>query len=376
MRVLVAIDSFKGSVSSLEAGEAIKEGIEELSKSVEIIPIADGGEGSVEAMVTALGAKFVSVKTLDPLGREMVAEYAIKGELAILEMASSSGITLLTDEERNPNLTSTYGFGLMIKDAILKGARKFIVGIGGSATNDAGTGMLEALGFEFFDENGNLLKGKGESLVKIAKISSQKVIPELKECEFEVACDVNNPLFGTNGAAHIYGPQKGADEEMVKSLDAGLESFAEVTAEFSGIDNSGLSGSGAAGGLGFGFVSFLNSKLLRGFEIIAKVVGLEEAIKRADLVITGEGKLDYQSVMGKTPSEVAKLAKKHGKIVVALGGTVSGDARSLNEYVDAYFSILNEPITLKEAMSKEVTKANLTKTSEELARLVLACRKF
>lgn len=371
MKILVAIDSFKGCIGSLEAGNAVKNGISSLCEDVEVIAIADGGEGSVDAMVDTLNAKFDEVKTFDPLFRDINVKYAYKDDLAILEMASSSGLSLLKDDEKNPNLTSTYGLGLVIKDAILKGKRKFIVGIGGSATNDAGVGMLNALGYEFLDKDGKFLTPIGQNLIHITEILDKNVLKELKKCEFKIACDVNNPLFGINGAAYIYGPQKGADENIVKSLDLGLRNFAKVVTKFSGEDNSNLQGSGAAGGLGFAFVSFLNSELLRGFDIISKTIKLEEKIQNADIIITGEGCIDYQSMMGKTVSEIAKLAKKYSKKIIALGGAVSQNTQDLNEYVDAYFCILNKPMSLKEAMDKEMTKANLALTAKQVLRILL-----
>ncbi|PSM53253.1 glycerate kinase [Campylobacter blaseri] len=370
MRVLVAIDSFKGSLSSYEAGSAVKAGIENFCDEVIVKPVADGGEGSVEALADALDGKFVDVIVQNPLSEKISARYAITGELAILEMASSSGLTLIKKEDRNPMKTSTYGFGEMIAHAINEGARKFIVGIGGSATNDAGTGMLSALGFEFYDEFGNLLEGIGENLIKISQISTKNVLPSLKDCEFLIACDVDNPLFGKNGAAYVYGPQKGADEKMVKELDNGLISFAKVTSNHFLNEFCNLSGAGAAGGLGFGFVSYLNAKLKPGIDIIIEEIGLEDEIKRADLVITGEGKLDFQSSMGKTPTGVAKIAKKYNRPVIALGGCVCKSAKNCNESgIDAFFSILNEPISIEEAMDKKTAIENIKRVSEQVIRL-------
>ncbi|CAD7287917.1 glycerate kinase [Campylobacter suis] len=375
MRILVAIDSFKGSLSSLEAGNAVKSGIKPLCDEVIVKPVADGGEGTVEALADALGGKYIDVITQNPLGVKILARYAMAGELAIMEMASASGLTLLEKNERNPLKTSTYGFGLMIKDAINKGARKFIIGIGGSATNDAGTGMLSALGFVFYDKSGNLLEGNGANLSKIAKISTLNTIKELKECEFLVACDVDNPLFGKNGAAYVYGPQKGADESMVKELDSGLVSFASVVDKEIVAQTWKLRGSGAAGGLGYGFVSFLNAKLKPGVQIITEEILLEDEIKRADLVITGEGRMDFQSSMGKTPTGVAKLAKKYDKPVIALAGSVSKCANECNKNgIDAFFSIQNEPISLDEAMKKSVASENLKRVSEQAVRLFLLRR--
>ena len=372
MRILVAIDSLKGSLSSLEAGLAIKEGLEEIDCEVVVKPIADGGEGSVEAMADALGAKFIDTIVKNPLGTEILARYALKDDLAILEMSSASGLTLINPDERNPLKTSTFGFGQMIKDAISKGARKFIIGIGGSATNDAGTGMLSALGFNFYDKNGILLEGKGEDLAKICEFSDENVSKELRECEFLIACDVDNPLYGTNGAAHVYAPQKGANGRMVKELDDGLKHFASLVKEKNGTKFHTQKGAGAAGGLGFAFVAFLGAKLRPGIEIITQTIALEDEIKKADLVITGEGRMDFQSSMGKTPTGVAKLAKKHNKPVVALAGCVQKCAKDCHKNgIDAYFCILNEPVSLEEAMRKDVAIRNLKMTAEQVIRLYI-----
>lgn len=372
MRILVAIDSLKGSLSSLEAGLAVKEGLEEIGCEVVVKPIADGGEGSVEAMADALGAKFIDTIVKNPLGIEILARYALKDDLAILEMSSASGLTLINPDERNPLKTSTFGFGQMIKDAIAKGARKFIIGIGGSATNDAGTGMLSALGFNFYDENGILLEGKGEDLAKICKFSDENVSKELKECEFLIACDVDNPLYGTNGAAHVYAPQKGANGRMVKELDDGLKHFATLVKEKTNSKFHTQKGAGAAGGLGFAFVAFLGAKLRPGIEIITQTIALEDEIKKADLVITGEGRMDFQSSMGKTPTGVAKLAKKYHKPVIAFAGSVQKCAKDCHKNgIDAYFCILNEPVSLEEAMRKDVAIRNLKMTAEQVIRLYM-----
>lgn len=375
MKVVIAIDSFKGSLSSLEAGNAIKDGIEEFCKDVDVIAVADGGEGSVEAMMSGVGASRCEALVSDPLRRPLKAMYAKTDTLAIMEMASTSGLTLLKKGERNPLLTDTYGLGEMVRKALNFGIREFVVGIGGSATNDAGTGMLEALGYKFYDKNGNLLKANGGNLAKISRIDDSKAMPSLKEAKFSIACDVVNPLYGENGAAYIYGPQKGATIEMVEELDAGLRNFAKVTSELLGVDNSGLAGSGAAGGLGFGFVSFLGAELKSGFKVVSETINLKERLKGADLVITGEGRLDHQSIMGKTPSEVAKLAKQNGSLVVAFGGSVTKEAVTLNSVVDAYFCIIREPLTLDEAMSSDVAKANLKSLARQVIMLIKACKK-
>jgi glycerate kinase len=370
MRILVAIDSLKGSLSSLEAGLAIKEGLEEIDCDVVVKPVADGGEGSVEAMADALDAKFIDTIVKNPLGTEILARYALKDDLAILEMSSASGLTLINPDERNPMKTSTFGFGQMIKDAISKGARKFIIGIGGSATNDAGIGMLSALGFKFYDKNGALLEGKGEDLAQIYEFSDEEALKELKECEFLIACDVDNPLYGQKGAAYVYAPQKGANGRMVKQLDDGLKHFASLVKEKNGTKFHTQKGAGAAGGLGFAFVTFLGAKLRPGIEIITQTIALEDEIKKADLVITGEGRMDFQSSMGKTPTGVAKLAKRHHKPVIALAGSVQRCAKDCHKHgIDAYFCILNEPMSLEEAMRKDNTIRNLKMTAEQVVRL-------
>ena len=375
MKVLVAIDSFKGSLSSLEAGNAVKSGIEKLGCEVLVKPIADGGEGSVEALADALKARFMDVIVANPLGEKTPARYALKGELGILEMASASGLPLIEKSRRNPLKTSTYGFGEMIAHAIAHGARKFIIGIGGSATNDAGMGMLRALGFKFKDANGAELAGAGEDLIKLATIDCTLVLPHLKECEFLIACDVDNPLFGENGAAYIYAPQKGADAAMVKQLDAGLINFASVVSKHLGRELWNSPGAGAAGGLGFGFVSFLNATLKPGIDIITEEIGLERDMQDTELVITGEGRLDFQSSMGKTPCGVAKIAASYGVPVIALAGGISPCAGGCNERgIGAFFCILNEPMSLEHAMEKEIATQNLARVAEQAVRLFMLGR--
>ncbi len=375
MKVLVAIDSFKGSLSSLEAGNAVKSGIEKLGCEVLVKSIADGGEGSVEALADALKARFMDVIVANPLGEKTPARYALKGELGILEMASTSGLPLIEKSRRNPLKTSTYGFGEMIAHAIAHGARKFIIGIGGSATNDAGMGMLRALGFKFKDANGAELAGAGEDLIKLTTIDCTSVLPHLKECEFLIACDVDNPLFGENGAAYIYAPQKGADAAMVKQLDAGLINFASVVSKHLGRELWNSPGAGAAGGLGFGFVSFLNATLKPGIDIITEEIGLERDMQGTELVITGEGRLDFQSSMGKTPCGVAKIAASYGVPVIALAGGISPCAGGCNERgIGAFFCILNEPMSLEHAMDPAVATQNLARVAEQAVRLFLLGR--
>ncbi|MGL5856580.1 MAG: glycerate kinase family protein, partial [Cetobacterium sp.] len=305
MKVVVAIDSFKGSLSSFELGQAIEVGVKRVYPEAEVIkvPIADGGEGTVASLVEGTKGKFVTVTVNNPLMEKIEARYGIMGDgkTAVIEMAEASGLPLIPVEKRNPMKTTTYGTGELIKDAILKGCREFIVGIGGSATNDAGLGMLQALGYKFLDENKKELGFGGEILSKVRYIDSTKSLPELKDCRFLVACDVDNPFYGPKGAAEIYSRQKGATEDMVKELDKGLKDLAEIIKKELNVDVSNLSGAGAAGGLGGGLVAFLNGKLSPGIDMILEKVGLEKELKNADFVITGEGRLDHQTAMGKAP---------------------------------------------------------------------------
>lgn len=311
MKIVIAIDSLKGSLSSIEAANAIKKGIEnsKLDAHIEIKPLADGGEGTVDALVDGMNGKRKVVEVCGPATKSVEATYGIldDNKTAIMEMAQAAGITQVSGEEKNPLITTTYGVGQMIKAAIDEGCRNFIMGIGGSATNDAGVGMLQALGFKFYDENNNLVNLGGKVLNQIRRIDDSEKLKELDECNFKIACDVNNPLFGLNGAAHIYGPQKGATPEIVDELDKGLRNFAEIVKRDLNKDLANTPGAGAAGGLGYGFLTFLNSKLESGIKIILDEIKLEESVKDDDIVVTGEVRLDNQTAMGKAPIGVAKL---------------------------------------------------------------------
>ncbi len=374
-KIVVAIDSFKGSLSTFEAGKAIEEAVKEVYKNVEvkISPIADGGEGTVEAIISANNGEIVRTVVSNPLGEKIEAIYGIipHTKNAIIEMSAAAGITLIKDDERNPLNTTTFGVGEMIMDAISKGCRKFVIGIGGSATNDGGVGMLQALGFEFLDKNGKevLLGAKG--LKDIAVIRTENAVKELKECHFCVACDVKNILCGENGCSAIYGPQKGATPEMIKDMDLWLGNYAQLTREVIPNADPNSSGTGAAGGLGFALLSYLNASLMSGIELVMKETDLESYIKDADLVVTGEGRLDGQSYMGKAPIGVAKLAKKYGKPVIAFSGCVTDDASVCNEYgIDAFFPIVRKPCTLDEAMNIDNAYKNLRDTACQVFRLV------
>ena len=375
MRVVVAIDSFKGSMSSLEAGEAISKGIKKAHKDaeVEIRPLADGGEGTVEALSIGMGGRLINVDVTGPVGRKVNAVYGIvdSSKTAIIEMSQAAGITLVSGDEKNPLYTTTFGVGELIKDAINKGCRHFVVGIGGSATNDCGIGMLQALGYEFLDKEGNQV-GFGASGVRdIVSIRDENVIKELSECYFRVACDVNNPLCGELGCSAIYGPQKGATKEMVADMDGWLKNYSKIVKEKYPTADSEYPGTGAAGGLGYAFFNFTNSKLESGIKIILDETKLEEYVKDADIVVTGEGRLDHQTVMGKAPVGVANIAKKYNKKVIAFSGSVTEDAGVCNEHgIDAFFPILRRIVTLEEAMQTDTAKQNLTDTAEQVFRLL------
>ncbi|AHX74828.1 glycerate kinase [Streptococcus agalactiae] len=375
MKVVVAIDSLKGSLSSLEAGNAIKESINEVipGADVEVHPLADGGEGTVEALTLGMGGTIETIPVKGPLGEKVHASYGIipQRQLAIIEMAAAAGIPLIATEERNPLHTTTYGVGEMIKDAISKGCRHFIIGIGGSATNDGGAGMLQALGYALLDKDNQEISLGAQGLADLKSISTDKVIEELKECDFKIACDVTNPLCGAQGCSSIFGPQKGADEDMITEMDTWLSNYATLATSVSEKADATIEGTGAAGGLGFAFLAFTNATLEPGIDIILSEINIEKAISEADLVVTGEGRLDGQTVMGKAPIGVAKLAKKYGKKVVAFSGSVTEDAILCNQHgIDAFFPIVRRLISLDEAMSKEVAYKNMKETATQVFRLI------
>ena len=381
MKIVVAIDSFKGSLSTFASAEAVKEGIHavEPSAEVEICPLADGGEGTVAAVVGATGGKLSTVTVTGPLGERVCAEYGVipASKTAVIEMASAAGITLVPTHLRNPLLTTTYGVGELILHAIREnGCRNFLIGIGGSATNDGGVGMLRALGFRFLDANGNDIPHGAQGLDLLKKIDVKAVLPELKECKFEVACDVKNPLCGKNGCSSVYGPQKGATPGMVESMDAALSAYAVLTAQTLGRADADYPGAGAAGGMGFAFLSDLGADLVSGIELVMRVTHLEEKLKDADLVVTGEGRLDAQSCMGKAPVGVARAAKKYGKPVIAFCGCASEDASLCNQNgIDAFFPILQAPCTVASAMDLSTAHFNLKTTAEQVFRLVTSMRR-
>jgi len=375
MKVVVAIDSLKGSLSSVEAGIAIRQGIYKVKPDAQVIikPLADGGEGTTDALIEGLGGERIDLTVTGPLKKPVSAYYGYLKEsgTAIIEMASASGITLISDHEKDPFSATTYGVGEIIRDAIDKGCRNFIIGIGGSATNDGGIGMLKALGYKILDETGQDVGEGGQALLKVAAICSDNTYDKLSDCHFRVACDVTNPLCGKNGATYIYGPQKGVTEATGDLLDAGMAQYANVVAKATGKNYQDAEGAGAAGGLGFAFLSFLNAELTPGIDLILNAVELESELKDADIVITGEGRLDHQTAMGKAPIGVAKLAKKYGARVLGFAGSVTKDAGACNDAgIDAFFPIVRGVTTLEDAMVPENAKANMTAAVEQVFRLL------
>ena len=370
MKVLIAIDSFKGSLTSLEAGRAAERGILRAMHGADVTvkPLADGGEGTAEALITGMGGRGQSVTVHDPLGREITAEYGILPDgTAVMEMAAAAGLTLLGEDERDIMSASTYGVGEMIADAVRKGCRDFIIGIGGSATNDGGAGCLQALGFGLFDGNGAPISRGARGLADLAEITADGALHELRDCRFRVACDVKNPLCGENGCSRVFAPQKGAAEEDIPLMDGWLGHYAETMKRTFPQADPNCEGAGAAGGMGFALMFALGAELRSGAELVMEAVAMEQAVQQADIVVTGEGCLDGQTAMGKAPAVLAALAKKYGKPVLAFGGAVGRGAELLREKgIDACFSIQTRPCTLAEAMNSETAAENLSKTAEQV----------
>ena len=379
MKIVTAIDSFKGSMTSMEAGRAVAEGIHRADAGAEVLvrPLADGGEGTVEALTSGMNGSRQQVQVTGPLGTPVICEYGIieASGTAVIEMAGAAGITLVPDEKRNPLYTTTYGVGEVIRDAIKKGCRRFIIGIGGSATNDGGTGMLQALGYGFLDKNGNQIPFGARGLKVLETITETHVLQELKECRFRIACDVTNSLCGEQGCSAVFGPQKGATPSMVVEMDQWLENYAALAGKKFPKADPQQAGTGAAGGLGFAFLTFTHAVLESGIKIVLEETKLESYVKGADVVVTGEGRLDFQTAMGKAPVGVAGLAKKFDIPVLAFAGSVTKDATECNKNgIDAFFPILRGISTLEEAMKPENAKQNLTDTAEQAFRLFNICR--
>ncbi len=365
MKIVIASDSFKGSLSSMEVAQAATRGIKAVYPDCHVIAVnvADGGEGTVEAIVNTLGGEIVTATVHDPLGRLIPARYGIAGNKAIIEMAAASGLTLLCPEERNPWLTSTHGTGELIMDAMRRGCRQFLIGIGGSATNDAGTGMLQAMGFRFYDSNDNEIEQCcGGTMYLIARIDDSEVPDCVRQSQFTVACDVDTPFCGTEGAAPVFAPQKGADPDMVARLNAGMASLAEVIENKYHINIVPVAGAGAAGGMGGGFRAFLNATLKRGIDMVLDTIDFDQMIAGADLIITGEGKIDIQTAKGKTAAGVLARAKAQDIPVIAIGGCVERCESVEQMGFAGIYPITEEKLPLEIAMQAEVAAANIEKT--------------
>ena len=371
--IVLAPDSFKESMTAKEVCEAMERGIRKANSQIRCIhvPMADGGEGTMKSLVDATGGRVYSKEVVGPLGNNVVAEYGIlgNGEIGVIEMASASGIHLVDSEKRNPLITTTFGTGQLIKACLDKGVKKLLIGIGGSATNDGGAGFIQALGGRLLDENGDDLSYGGGALAKLHTIDLSNLDERLKYVSVEVACDVNNPLCGKEGASYVFGPQKGATREMIEILDQNLSHYAEVIKEQLGKDVISKAGAGAAGGLGAGLMAFLDVKLKSGIEMVIEYANLEEKVRDADMVWTGEGSIDFQTQYGKTPLGVAMIAKKYNKPVIALAGRVGNDIDVLyDKGIDAIFGIMRGVTSIEEALVKG--PENVEKTSENIIRLL------
>lgn len=370
MKLLVAFDSFKGSLTSLEAAEAFGEGWFSVEPTAEItkIAIADGGEGTLGALIETMGGEWRETEASDPIGRPIVVRYGVAGGRAIIESATTSGLTLLSNEERNPLNTTTYGLGEVIRSALDSGHRDFIITLGGSATNDGGAGMLQALGYRFYDSYGNELRGGGKILDKIAKIDCQGAHRALGASRFTIASDVDNPLLGDQGATRIYSPQKGADSAMVELLEQGMTNYAEQAQKTLNKNFSNAKGAGAAGGLGYALLAFMGATMRSGIDIVIEATGLRERAKACDIIITGEGRLDRQTTMGKAPGGILRIAQELGKPAIAVGGTIAHCKELDNSAFEALYAITPEGMSLDEAMQSEVAKENLRRCAQRIAK--------
>lgn len=373
-KIIIAPDSFKGTLTSIQVCNIIEEAIHNIEGDIETkkIPIADGGEGTVECFLHALGGEKVFLKAKDPLFQEIEAYYGILEDkkTAVIEMSTASGLPLIEDK-KNPLKATTYGTGQMIQHALNQGCTKIILGIGGSATNDGGVGMAAALGAKFYDQEENEIPLNGEGLEYLKKIDLSHLDKRLYKCEVIVACDVNNPLYGPNGAAYIYGPQKGADDQMVEQLDSNLKHFASIIQAQLNMEVQDIPGAGAAGGLGAGLVAFAGAELKPGIDIVFDTVNFSKTIKDADLIITGEGKIDGQSLNGKVPVGVGRIAKELKKPVIAIVGSIGDDLNAIYENgISAIFSINRNPVDFQ--YSRHHSEENLLKTTEDLIRFYLS----
>ena len=368
-KIIVASDSFKGSLSSAEVAAAVAEGVRDVCPECKVVclEVGDGGEGTSGALMRALGGSAVSCETHDPLMRPIIADYGISadGRTAVIDMAAASGLTLLRSEERNPLLTTTFGTGEMIADALRSGCRRVIVGLGGSATNDGGTGMLAALGIRFLNARGEVLPGTGESLEKIVCADCSGALTGLAAAEFIAACDVESPLCGPRGAAYVYAPQKGADAAATEALDRGLRNFGEIAETVYGHGILEAEGAGAAGGAGAGMMAYLHARMVPGAELLLDALNFDRLVADADLVITGEGRMDEQTLMGKLPLRVLRRAAAHGIPVIALAGSVSVTD---NPGFAAIAAVSPDGCPLEIAMQAAVASSNIRKATAVLLR--------
>lgn len=373
MKIVIAPDSYKESLSALEVATQIELGFREVFPDAEYVkvPMADGGEGTVQAMIEATQGRRVEVEVTGPLGQRIPSFYALTGDghTAMIEMAAASGLALVPPAQRNPQVTTSYGTGELIVAALNAGARHLILGIGGSATNDGGAGMLQALGVKLLDAAGQDIARGGAPLAQLARVDTSDIDARLAQCTMEVACDVDNPLTGPRGASAIFGPQKGATPDMVKTLDANLQHFAQIILRDLGVDVDQVAGAGAAGGMGAAMLAFLNGQLRPGCEIIAKAVGLDAAVQGASLVITGEGRIDQQTIFGKTPCGVATVARQHGVPVIGIAGSLGTNAHVVHGHgIDAIASVLSRPCNIEEAMAE--AEFNVRSTARNVAALL------
>jgi len=373
MKIVIAPDSYKESLSAAEVADAIEAGMREVLPDAEYVklPVADGGEGTVDAMVAAFAGSKRPLTVRGPLGEPVDAFYGLSGDkrLAIIEMAAASGLGLVPKAQRDPRITSTEGTGELIRAALDAGARQLILGIGGSATNDAGSGMLRALGVRFLDAANAELAPGGAALAQLARIDISGLDARLRECTIDVACDVNNPLTGPSGASATFGPQKGATPEMVEQLDAALKQFADIVRKQFGIEADAVPGAGAAGGMGAAMLAFAGARLRPGIDIVMEAVGLDAIVADADLVITGEGRIDSQTIRGKTPIGVARVAKRHGKPVIGIAGCLTPDVGVVHEHgIDAVFSVLDSASTVEQALA--AAEGNVKRCARNIAAVL------
>ena len=373
MKFVLAPDSYKGSLTAKQACDAMEIGIRRVIPQAEIIkvPMADGGEGTVQSVVDAMNGRIVRCEVMNPIGETVTAQYGILGDnqTAVIEMAEASGLYLISEMQRNPLTTTTYGTGQLVMDALNKGCRQFVIGLGGSATNDGGAGMMQALGAMLLDRSGNSIAFGGEGLGELDRIDLSTLDPRVKESRFTAACDVDNPLTGPSGASEVFGRQKGASAEMIKLLDQNLEHLASVISRDLKVEVDAIPGAGAAGGLGAGLVAFLEAKLSRGIEIVKEIVQFESLISGADFVFSGEGRCDFQTERGKTPYGVAKAAQKYNIPVILIAGSIGPGVEVLYQHgVKSIFSMMDGPMSVEQAMQH--ADQLLANAAERVVRLL------